>query len=326
MGYGEILKRSFEAVKKYRWLLVWAVFWGAIGGGVSFNFNSNWSASKDSLKTLAGVDFEKVGEIFWETVGSYYWEIIRNIPSWVFLVIIAGVLINIVYWFLFGIFTRNWAKGGMIKLSYEAVSNGQVDLGTGSLAGVMAFWRLFLASLLIGVVMTLGGLVFGLLSMGIFTVGMGIPIVNIFLILLWLGVFLAVILGVVFLLLVQIYADWSIVIDKKRPVEAVCEGFEMVKRKFLKILGMGAINKGVSCLASLVLFMVMLFLGGLVFLGGVFLLVVLREYVVIFLPVAIILLILLSVVSSFFSATVTALRFNNWSLIFKELKGEFLNE
>jgi len=317
MGYSEILRRSFEAVKKHKWLWIWGLFFVTIagGGGGGFNSSSNFTRSSDGIsKTLQSVDFDKIVNLFWEYIGSHYWEIIQGVPFWVWIVVIGVILANWVFFVFYGIFLKNWVKGGMVKLSYEAVSDGEITLEAGSMAGIASFWRLFVASLAVSFLFLGVFLVFFLVG---FLFGL-IPILGLLLIVLLIPFFIG---AVIFLILVKTMADWYIVVDGKDVIQALRDAFVLAKKRLFKLLGMGVINTGISCLVPVLWLMVLIPVGIFLFMGGVFSVLILKMFSLLLSPFFIIIVIAIVVAGSLISAVVSAFRFCNWSLIFKDVTG-----
>jgi len=317
MDYGEIVKKAIEAVKKHKWLVVWGLFFSVVFAGGSSNY-SNVSRSFDKFgentdwSYLEKVDFEKIWSIFWETIGSYYWEIIASTPWWVWVFIILVVLFSWGFWFLYGIFLKNYIKAGMIKLSYEAVSDREVNLEVGSKAGFKSFMKVFLASLLIGIVSILG---VGAIGFVTFILAM-IPFVGV--IFIFVGV-LVILVFVIYIMVCEMVASWSVVVGGKEVIEAVGIGLRVGFKKFFNLLVIGLINTCSGCLVLLVIGIVMLVVGLVVLGSGVGLVAVLKMFSLIFLPIGLVLMVVVIVFSSLVMAGLAAFRHNTWSLTYKEL-------
>jgi hypothetical protein len=162
MDYGEVLSRAWKIIWKHKILWIFGIFAGCSrGGGGGGGGNSGFRTTTPGGN---GQQFQQFGEQFSNWIGSHLWVIVLAVV--IFLVIIVVAL-------LLGTIGRIGLIKGTQKADAGAEHLGFAELWDESLP---YFWRIFLLSLLVGLVFLIVLLPAILLIVGFSVLTMGIGV------------------------------------------------------------------------------------------------------------------------------------------------------
>lgn len=328
--YSLLLKRSFELVKKCKWLFVYAFVVATSSGGGSSQFNFSDNDFKNFKPTIP----ENLPDETAQVLGAFTTSLevwLQSVPpsKWILLILsfVGLILLSIVI----RLVMTGWAKGALIAGVDMGLRGEIVNLPNTTGKGFASMKRLIGFSLLTGVIVT--GAVIAMILLFIFGAGLASilpdPLGAIFAFLGILTISIVIILSILILIMTVIYAERLIVLKNYSVQEALTRAFKLSKTKktFFPTLLMGIINgifsSTIGCLgviALLVVFSLPAF--GLVYPS-------IQSKTFPSWPIVLSLVILLIM---FFSANlilraaVTIIKFGNWNQMFehvwKEVEGE----
>lgn len=268
MDYGQIIKRSWEIVKKNRflwWLGILAAFAGGFGN-YSFNFsglNGFSSSGGSSSTTSQSADFPKQLSDFFSSA---------HFPAIIAFVAITIVFMLVVYFVV--LYFSIKAKAGLI-ISVNKIESERSSIGfrAAMREGKKYFWRLF----------GLGWLV--ALAMFILIL---LVIVPILILVFWHPLAVMISLGLLtlvgFILIITFsflasiilsFAQLFIVLDDKKVFVALHDSYELIKRNVMDVVIGYAITIGIGFVVALAIILLVIavlvvgaILGGITYLVG----------------------------------------------------------
>jgi hypothetical protein len=227
MNYTEILGQAWRITWKHKVLWLFGILAGCSqGGGGGNQFNYRTSGSGGAPGGFPGAEqFERFAER----------------PEFVAIVIalvVLGILIGLAVFVLSII-----GRGGLIGGARLAEQNGTVTFGEAWRIGVRCFWRLVGIGLLVALpflavlILTVAG--------GVLTAGLGLICL--------LPLLCVVILALIPVGIVAHFAQFAVVIDDLRAIEAFRKGWAILKNNVGPILILGAILLVIGFIAGLIL-------------------------------------------------------------------------
>jgi glycerophosphoryl diester phosphodiesterase len=311
MDYGQIIKRSWEIVKKNKflwWLGVLAAFAGGFGSP-SFNFSGLRGFPSSDSSNNANLQSGEFPKQFSDAFSNV------NIPAVIAIVAIALVLILIVYFAV--LYFSLSAKAGLVTSVDKIEKEGNaIGFRSAMREGRKYFWKLFGLGWLIclGMLVLILPLV-ALIFLLVFwhpvaaVVGLGLLI---------FVCFLAIIVLSFLVSIVAMFTQMMIVLENKKVFSAIRDSYELLKRNLKDVIIGYAIMLGVNVLIGIVM---ILLIGAVVVIGsilaGVFYLIggVIATIVCV--------IVLIPVCLGFFmvmGGLITAFTLTYWTLFYRALK------
>jgi MFS family permease len=322
MDYYNIIKRSWEIVKRQKvlWVfgMVLAVFSGSGGGGFQSGGNfrdlGKLFENKKELPPDTGQKISSVLGNVTSDAGAFFSSIVSQIPPiyWVFLAL--GIFTLIVLALIIGIFMRNWATGALFALAAEEEKGQELTLKKGSDFGCKYWLRLFLVSFIPWVCLML--VIFGGL-LGLALVALILP--EGLRVIIFLPMVLGVLVLIVAVLVITVWIAFAqlVVVLEDFPVrETLSFSWKLTKKFFWEGVVLGLINMGFGCLIGCGTMTVIMLAVGLIVIGflihksvGIFLLLCLGT-------IGLILILGGVLIQGIYKAFTTT----NWVLMYLELK------
>lgn len=253
--YSNYIKKSFELVKKNKWLWIFGALVGT-GGGFSLNsvfdtfknLNPKEKTPPDILKAIP----EKTANV----LGSYTSALqdwFYSIPAYKWFLFVILIFAVIVIGMIVSLIIRNWARGSLIAGIEMAEKGHMTNLKNTSSFGFKYLKNLILLSLwllFIGICLTV---ITPLIWTVIFLIFRNIMIFKV----LWIVVGVLTILvitfvGLIMLTLVNIYSERLIVLKDMAVIDAIKMSIKISKETFLSAILMGIINKVIAAAAGIV--------------------------------------------------------------------------
>ncbi|KKS12066.1 MAG: Glycerophosphoryl diester phosphodiesterase, membrane-like protein [Candidatus Daviesbacteria bacterium GW2011_GWB1_41_5] len=289
----ELYEKSWQIVKnnKVLWLFGMASAAAGLGGNLG-------SGNFDSLSKFFPKDKQPPAEKVSQVMGAstdFLTQTLANVlqttPVWMYVLLGLGIILLILI---------------------------NVILGTSlSFAGLKGLLWLAVVPQLIFFIIS--AIIFAILffSINLFPEGSGfIPII------------LMIIFGIVFLIgllilnLAQIWAPRRVIIDKKDGRQAFGQSVKMARRKFWKMLGLGAINMILSTVVMMVLVLPILAIVGVWVFGSIT-----SNNFMPSLPVLAVVVVIVAitflVIAPILSGIINAFKAQVWTLAYKTIKGDF---
>lgn len=312
-----IYKKSFEIVRKNKWLWVFGMVLAATSGA-SFsgnfqnfgNFSNSLTKSASSSTPSSMPDFSAI----FLTIVS----ILSQVPVSSYVILGISTLIAVIISIIIALVVVSWAQGAAIGAVNNGYDNKPVTLRSGSLYGINSFkriiwlmivpWLLYFFAIVIPfilsiVVMTAFWELEGLRLFGIF----------LFLILIFLMVFTSLAITASLIWAVRIT-----VIEKKGAYESLREGWKLVKSHFLKMIALGCANCLLGC--CLVGVIGATISGAVV--GGVGLMSVNKNAGTALLIIIGIIVVVLLLLSLLFSGIYTIFNVTTWNVLYRQVRSK----
>lgn len=323
MNYEQILRRSWEMVKKEKIFWVFGVILSTFTYGYNFN-SSNYSNISEFFKNREKLP--ETGEKLSQVLGAatrnpteFFSSVISSIPATFWLALGLGLLVFIIFNLILGIFIRNWSTGALFGLANVAQKNSNLSLKYGSDYGRKTWINLFLSGLVISI------MIFIPLLIGLIIFILPLVLINniilqiIFGFILFIFVLLFCIISI-FSTIWQIFAKITICTENLNFSESLKFSFKLSKKFFFDGLLMGIINQGVGCLSGCVFGCVNIFilatLGSVTFLSFK----ISKIFGSIFLIFAVGLGLIIILVNIVIQGIVKAVTTTNWILFYEELR------
>jgi len=269
MDYGQIIKRSWEIVKKNKflwWLGILATFAGGFGKP-SFNFSFPQGIGSSSSDTsTTGTQSVDIAKQFSELSSKI------DIPAVIAVIAITVVVLLVIYFVILYFAIR--AKAGLI-IGVNKIENEGNSIGfrAAMREGKKYFWRLFGLMWLIGFIMlALILLIASPLILLIFwhsiafAIGLGL--------LVFVG-FMVVILLCFLISIILLFAQLMIVLDNRKVFDAIRESWKLIKRNLKEVaigyaiaIGIGVLVGIITVLLIIVVIAIGSILGGISYLVG----------------------------------------------------------
>lgn len=324
IGYGKIIKRSFEIAKKFKWLWIYGLVLGASfssGGGGSGSSSSPLKNLPKNLPKEIPKDLpQQTEKVLGETTNIIKdWFISIPASTWILLgftfliLIILGIIIS---WIL-----RSWAKAGLIHGTYDADQNQNVTLLSTSQKAIPKIKALIIYSLIsfgFGILVIFGPMI--IVGSGFLFLSLIPPINYIWLVLSGIAAVIFIVIAIVLFSITSIFAERLIVLKNYTPFNAWKKGLSFSKKQFIPSILMELINQvcgcGIGCV-GLLIFAVVLGIPGLVILIPAF-----SNGFHLPSPPAIIALlmffILAIIIMQLINAIFTVFKYSNWNLFTQE--------
>lgn len=314
-----IYKKSFEIVKKNKWLWVFGMalvaFTGG-GGGSSFrgagDFAQYFNKSKDSSlpDTIKAADpvFEYFKNLFFSIPPSLY----ISLAIGIFVLIIVGLVISVV--------VSSWAKGAAIGAINDAYDGKPVTLRNGSEYGIRNLKNMVWLTVV-------PWLLYFLILVGCFTV-LFIPVfifkespIILISVLLMLLVGIAAVVASLGISATQIWAQRVVVIEGKSGKEAFKEGWQLTRKHLGDMAVLGCTNCLLGCCLGAVAIGA---IGGLIF-SGIGLMALNKNAGIIFLFIVGILVLALILISTLLAGVYKIFNYTTWNVLYRQIREEKVN-
>lgn len=259
--YGKIIKRSFEILKKHKWLLVYGLVLSSLGGSAGFRgyFPSGLGDKEPPQNIPEGIRQST------QVLGTFTSSIklwLQGVPVSFWILIGLAAILLFSFAFLVSLVVKTWAKGALIYAGFQALDERQVTLINTSPKGLASAKNLIIFSLIIFALAA--GIFIGLPAFWaiVFFLLKSFKFLKTFWIIIGAsGGFVAFVLSIVLLAMVAIYAERLIVLKDYSPWDAWKKAFSISKKSFLPTFIMGIINSilatSAGCLSILVLLIVL---------------------------------------------------------------------
>lgn len=317
----ELYNKSWQIIKDNK--ILWLFGMAAVGfssGSSRFNFNSD---SFDSLKKFfqnnnVGTTSNKLTQVLGASTNTFS-ETLQNlffaVPIWVYVLLGLGILLLILVNVVLGIIYQAWANGALIAGINAGAGSQKPTISQSSNNAFPAIkgliWLNIIPTLIFFIVtaIIIGILIFAIVLLPSFTKAIPI-IITVFTV-------IAAIVGWILITLTQIWASRRVVLDKKSASESFSNSFRIVKKKFWHMLGLAIVNTMLSLVATFILAVPILIVGGIAVFSFIFskpnpsVILILIGIGAVFLVIYIIGSTLLSGVLNSFKASVWTLAYNN---------------
>lgn len=252
MPWGEILKKSWNYIRKYKFLWGLGILAALTEGGASF---SNYAGGKWSTD-----DSQKIGQAA-DSVSRWTTANIDFIVIALAALFVIGLII---------LYVSYSARAGLIYSINSLESGGEkLTFSSAFSAGQKYFWRLLGLTLLVALLIFLAVAVFVGLTIGF----VALAIVSLWFLIIVIPLGLMLILALVvfcfYLNLLLLIGSRNLVIKNNGVIAAFKAGQKLIRHNFAQILLGWLINLGLNLAAGLALALVVVFVGGALALIGV---------------------------------------------------------
>lgn len=314
-----IYKRSFEIVKKNKWLWVFGMILVTTSGSKfsgSFNnignFSNSFQGAESSIPGSPTSDFS-----MFKTVITAVVNILKEIPVSAYATLGVSVVVAVIVSLIIILVVSSWAKGAAIGAVNDAYDNKPVTLRSGSLHGIHSFkriiWLFIVPWILYFIAVVVPFAIVGVL-MAIFWESEVLRLFGI--------LFFVILFFLMFLVSLAICASliWAVritVIEKRGAYESFKEGWKLVKSHFLKMIALGCANCLLGCCLTGVVGAI---IGGAV-VSGVGLLQVNKKVGTVFLTIVVFIVLLLVLLSILFTGIYTVFNVTTWNVLYRQIRG-----
>jgi len=329
MDYIQIIKKSWQIVKKNKPMWVYGLVLAAFtagssmssgyNGGSSGNFNlDKFFKNKDKIPKDAP---EKISQVLGQAVTDplkFITGLLSPIPATFWLTLGIGLFLIIIFGIILRIFLINWSKGALFALAKDALEGKETTLKKGSDYGRKYWTRLWLLNLILWGAYSLI-VIFSIIIFAGLIVLMPIAIKIFFGIILVFEI-IALFPVSIFIILWSTFSSIVVCTENYSLQKALSFGKILAKKFLLDSLLMGVFNVGINCIAGCIIPIVFLIalgvFGGITagtfILGGIF---------GIF-PLTISILVFILLIAGFLvvSGVLKALTMTNWIIFYNEIK------
>jgi hypothetical protein len=170
MNFGEVLRRSWDIIWKYKVLWIFGILAGLANGGGGGS-GSSGGGSRNVPSGDNGNNFGNLPFSEFERFSRQAVDFFENIPIWVYIALAVGFVVL----FLVLIFLGTIGRIGLAKGAWKADEGVEALSFSGLFSESMGyFWRVFLLSLLIGFLSMVVVVVLILLGIGVGVATLGI--------------------------------------------------------------------------------------------------------------------------------------------------------
>ncbi|HUV47303.1 MAG TPA: hypothetical protein VMW29_04160 [Candidatus Bathyarchaeia archaeon] len=269
VDYGKIVKRSWELTKRYKWLwvygLVLAVFGG--GGGLSGSTGGGQQTKETPFKNLPEKLPNDLPEKTYQVLGqttSLVQKWFKGIDPSVWILLISGISLLLLFAVIVSWLIRSWAKGALIAGLEEADENRPVTLLNTSPQGVRAIKSLMIFGLIsIAISLAIILTVILLIGSGFFLLKFSSLLKIIWIILGCITGFLTLIFLFMIFSLVNIYAERLIVLRNFSPWKAWKKSLNLSYHNFLPTFLMKIISSAIGCSVGCLSLVILLVIFGI---------------------------------------------------------------
>lgn len=263
IDFVEIIKKSFRYIFKYKYL--WLLGLLAGGGGMGFQ-NSGYTMSGSDINNFKNFEpLKKSGEVSIQNIGTVSGKVL-GVDSGISAGIWLAIAITILALIILFIYLSVTARGAIVSSVNKIDSGESLNFSQAWRGGYKYFWRIFLLSILLCLIifipiLVLGGIIVGLilLKLNITAIILGI---------LFLLVFIAF---VIYLSLIVPYAERILILENVSPLKSIISGIKFFnknwKNTLLMYLILIALNigAGIALAIGLGIIVLVLILIGLLF-------------------------------------------------------------
>lgn len=320
----EIYKKSWHIIKnnKILWLFGMAMAGASTGSFSNSNFNSK---DLDSLKNLFQNNTGTTTDAVTKTLGAATTDVYTtlsniffSVPIWMYILLALGVLLLILISIILGIIYQSWVNGALIDGVSQANSNQKPTISSCSHAAFPAIKGLIWVQLVPSILFFLVSItVFVILTFAIILLpsfSKAIPI------LVMVVAIFAFIAGWLFLTLTQIWASRTIVLDQKPASQAFSKSFQVVKKRFWHMLGLGIVNTVLSILVTIIMVIPIIMVVGV----GVFGMILgasSPSIIVALVSIGAVFLLLFILGSMILGGILNSFKSSTWTLAYKHIEG-----
>lgn len=226
----------------------------AFSGGMNFSGGGGGSGGGgEEFKLPKAPPTEKLPEQTSQVLGtatSSIVQIFTNTPVWVWIVLGVSILAAIGIAITVSLFIRNWGKGALITSIHEIEDQKSPSLSSGSKSGLAVVKRFIYLHVVPWFVWIILVVVLSALAVGIIIITTRIEsevlkiLTLVFCMLIWVFWLIG---SWLFLNLAIILGEQLVIRQNLSAREALRKGFNLTKKYFTEILGMGVINFGIGC-------------------------------------------------------------------------------
>lgn len=300
----ELYSKSWQIIKNNK------VLW--LFGMAAVTFSSG-----SSNTNISSENFDSAKKFFQNA--ETFKNIFFSVPIWIYVLLGVGISLLILINIILGIIYQAWVNGALIAGVNSAASDQKPSISQSSNNAFPAIKGLIWLNIIPTLVFFLtAALVFGILIFAIvllpsFTKAIPIIITVIAVI--------GTLAGWILLTLTQIWASRRVVLGQKPAAEAFSTSFKIVKKKFWHMLGLAIVNTVLSLVATFILAVPILIVGGVAVFSFIFskpnpsLILILIGISAVFFLIYIIGSTLLSGIMNSFKASV-------WTLVYNHTRGE----
>lgn len=315
----EIYKKSFEIVKKNKWLWVFGMMLAATSG-VSFsgNFQNFGNFSKSFGESTTTGFGTPTGFSFYSSLFSSIVNLLSQVPVSAYATLGISVVIAIILGIIISFVVVSWAQGAAIGAINDGYNNKPVTLRAGSVYGIRSFkriiWLLIVPGLLyfIAIIIPFAISVFVLIALWGTTLGRLIGI------LIFLTFFFIMILTSLAISASIIWAKRITVIEGKSAYDSFKEGWKMVKTHFLKMIVLGCSNCILSCCLGATIAASI----GAAVVAGIGLISVNKQVGAIFLVIVGISVVVLLLMGVLFGGIYIIFNYTTWNVLYRQIRGK----
>lgn len=323
---GSLYREAWKIVKKYKvlWIFGMAVAAEGFSGSGSSRFSENFNTYQkyfQNIQNTSNNDLSMVLGASTDALSEHIAGIFGSIPPGMFLLLILEFLLIIGISIILSVIYNCWAEGSLLFGVQEAIANKNISISSASEKSFSVLIKIIQVRIIPNLLILLAFI----LSLII------LPFLSIFfgpLILLTAIIWFAF-LAVVFLMinLSQIWAVRKIVTGQITAKQALRDGYEIAKKKFLPMILLGILNILLLFIIVMIIFIpaIGLFFGGFFMLftgisGTAFDIIQVGFYLVVS---AVILYGIGQIAISVASGIIKAFTTIVWSLAYQKIKGKY---
>lgn len=315
----EIYKRSFEIVRKNKWLWVFGMMLVATSGAsFSGNFQSFGNVSKSfNQSSTPGSGITPDFSVF-TTVFSSIMNVFSQVPVSAYATLGISVVIAIILGVIIALVVVSWAQGAAIGAINDGYNNKPVTLRAGSLYGIRSFKRIIWLLIVPGLLYFLAIIIPFIISFFIMIALWDSTLGRLIGILIFLTFLFIMILASLAISASVIWAKRITVIEGKSAYQSFKEGWVMVKEHFLKMIVLGCSN----CILSCCLGMTIAASIGAAIVAGIGLISVNKKVGAVFLVIVGIVVVILLLLSVLFGGIYTIFNYTTWNILYRKLRSK----
>jgi hypothetical protein len=239
----DLYSKAWQILKKNK--VLWIFGMATLTLSSNYNYHSN-SASKPT-NTTPQTSSHKISQVLGASTdpfSQHLHQILSSVPVGmyillglaVFLVIILGLILSLIY--------SSWAQAALLKGINTAMNNQPVTINNSSNAAFPKIkpliWLTVVPTLTFVIIAGLTFLIISILLAALPGAAKLIPSLLLF------GAIITTVLGVIFLIMSQIWAPRLVVLEDRKPKEALFAGFKVAKEKFWAMILLGLVNTALS--------------------------------------------------------------------------------
>lgn len=315
----DIYKRSFEIVKKHKWLWIFGMMLVATSG-VSFSgiFQNFGNFSKLFGESTASGSSTPANFSLLSSVFSSIINLFSQVPVSAYATLGISVVVAIILGIIITFVVISWAQGAAIGAINDGYNNNPVTLRAGSIYGIRSFkriiWLLIVPGLLYFIAIIIPFIISLIIMIALWDSSLG----RLIGILIFLTFFFVMILASLAISASVIWAKRITVIEGKGAYESFKEGWGLVKTHFLKMIVLGCSNCILSCCLGATIVVSI----GAAIVAGIGLMSVNKQVGVIFLAMIGIVVLILILLGTLFGGIYTIFNYSTWNILYRQIRSK----